>query len=356
MAEWQAHRSSMDQLNSVSATRPSGPRDGAVAAREAWAGPLAVGLVDRMVEYRERRIERLDAVLGKIPGCDKYPWGGEAASDLPLRYALAHQIYEWADRAVRSGCSAEELHAALSLRTDQSALAPLHTVAGPVIVAHPLMSELSVSPKPPGVDTGLRAPIFLLTPHLGTPASAGERDLVAGALDAAAAAGFGPIVERNTRIVALLTEREPADDIVRSWTSWHIPATTHTDYFASRFHSARELIHEAAHSELNDLFAAFGFRLPSGSMFYSPWRRERRPLFGFLHGTWAFSHVGLYCAWVMQADVPAEIAETAGEAYQKCIGYMRESHTELSEAIAEVSAPELAKAIIACRDALLESS
>ncbi|GAA3885542.1 hypothetical protein GCM10022243_57960 [Saccharothrix violaceirubra] len=303
-------------------------------------------MADRVDRYRQEKIDRLDSVLRDLPGCR--PWGDVAAEDLPLRYALAHHVFEGVSRAAEQG-DAERVADLLRLRADQSALRPAHEAGGPVLVADPPRSAFTD-------DRALAAsPVALVDPVVAASASPAVRDLVSHALATAVDSGFGATVSRNSRVVVLIARRRATDTSIRSWTTNALPATVHLDYFAEHEYVGRDLIHEAAHTELNDLFAAHGVALPDEVAYYAPWLETERPVFGFLHGTWAFSHVALYCEWLAGAAVPADVRALASAMHAKYAEHMHQARSDFDRAIRWVRAEPVAELITACRDRVLGS-
>jgi HEXXH motif-containing protein len=315
---------------------------------------LPAELREKVDHYRETKIARLDDVLGPVGAEDVFPWGDTAATDLPLRYALAHHVFEKVHRAAREG-DPDAVNAAMALRTDQSPLDLLQTASGPILLAHPTWDALVDDAGLTEVDARTAAPVAVVSPELCARASAGDRDLATRALGSATEAGFGATVSRNTRVVALIAELQPDTPRIRSWTTNSLPATAHLDYFAEHRYVSRELIHEAAHSELNDLFAALGTTFPEGAAFYAPWLESERPVFGFLHGTWAFSHVALYCRWLAEADLGPEVSAVADMMRTRYTVHLRDTRDDFARAIRLVP-PELAELITQRRDDVLSGA
>lgn len=312
----------------------------------AWSPTTPAEVTARVDDHRRGKVERLDAVLRNLPGDGLPPWGGEAADDLPLRYALAHHLFEGVSRAVRAGDVARTPEL-LALRSDQSALGVASTAAGPVVTVNP---ERDVMVQ----DERLAAaPVALLSPESCATTTAADRELVRTALGIATDAGFGDLVSHSTRAVVLIAKRSPADHSIRSWTTNALPVTVHTDYFAEPAYLARDLVHEAAHSRLNDLFSAHGVALPDDVRYYAPWLDAHRPVFGFLHGIWAFSHVVLFCRWLAGSHPSPSVRALAELTHAKHSEHMSQSREDLYRAVALVSAPEVAELIVGCRDEVL---
>ncbi|UMP06999.1 aKG-HExxH-type peptide beta-hydroxylase [Amycolatopsis sp. EV170708-02-1] len=319
---------------------------------------LPTGLSQQVDAYRASKIARLDDVLRALDTNDDHPWSAAASADLPLRYALAHQVFEAASRAVQDQ-DTEAIGAAMMLRSEESALDPIQTDAGPIVVLHPAWAALTDDAALDEDAARTAAPVAIASAELHAAATAADRDLVRRALGSAVAAGFGSTVARNTRVVALIAELRPTAAKIRSWTTTSLPATAHLDYFAEQRYVSRELIHEAAHTELNDLFAASGIAddlRQSTATFYAPWLETERPAFGFLHGTWAFSHVALYCRWLLDADVTPEISAVADMMHTRHVKQIHATRQDFARAVELVRVPELAELITQRRDAALEGA
>lgn len=300
---------------------------------------LPADLAGSVDAHRAKKVAAIDAVLARLPGADRYEWGGLACADLPLRYALAHHVVEAVGRAASAG-DAEAVTAALALRTSQDILRPVRALDGPVLVAHP-DKELFAEDK-----ALADAPVAIVSASVCGSAGETDRGLVTRALGAAAKAGFGATVSRNSKVVVLIAERRPTDTTIRSWTTNALPATVHLDYFAEHWYVSRDLIHEAAHTELNDLFAAFGVEFPAGMNFFAPWLATERPVFGFLHGAWAFSHVALYSAWLAdEAEAPDDVQALSSAIHLKHAEQIRQAREDVERALELVPSPELADLI-----------
>ena len=316
---------------------------------------LPAGLREQVDVYRESKIARVDDLLRDLGAKDAYPWGDTASSDLPLRYALAHHVFEGVSRAVRDR-DRGAIESAMMLRTDETSLSPFRTEIGPILLIHPEWGALTDDAALSEDIARVSAPVAIVSPELSATATADDRELVLRALGTAVDAGFGATVARNTRVVALIAELRPTAAKIRSWTTSSLPATAHLDYFAEHRYVSRELIHEAAHTELNDLFAALGIAgdLHRGdAVFYAPWLATERPVFGFLHGTWAFSHVALFCRWLLEADVEPEISAVAEMMHTRYVKQLHASRQDYDRAVELVRVPELAELITRRRDEVL---
>ncbi|WP_203932541.1 aKG-HExxH-type peptide beta-hydroxylase [Virgisporangium ochraceum] len=293
------------------------------------------------------KVARIDEMLALIPDAGDAGWAGTAASDLPLRYGLAHHVLESVQRAAETG-DVPGMRRALRLRSSQDSLRPIGTAAGPVLVAHPdeasLIDDQQLS----------RTPVAVVDPDVCATADERDRRLIQAALAMAVEADFGPTVSRNCRVVVLLQRRTMHDTDVRSWTTSALPTTVHLDYFDEHYFVARDLIHEAAHTAMNDLLAAHDVSFPDDASYYAPWRQMKRPAFGFLHGVWAFSHVALFCARLAEAEVPREVAAMARAMYLKHAEELSAARDDADRALQLITEPALADAVRWYRDQVLD--
>ncbi|MEV0416003.1 HEXXH motif-containing putative peptide modification protein [Streptomyces sp. NPDC050448] len=317
---------------------------------------LPTNLREQVDAYRQAKIARIDGVLRSLGAEDEYAWGDVANSDLPLRYALAHHVFEGVSRAVREG-DCQAISSAMALRTDgASSLGPFQAEGSPIILMHPAWRELTDDASLSENVARSSAPVAIVSSRLCATATTADRDLVTRALGTAVDAGFGATVLRNTRVIALISELIPDDAKIRSWTTSALPATAHLDYFTENRYVSRELIHEAAHTELNDLFSALdvaGEIHRSDATFYAPWLETDRPVFGFLHGTWAFSHVALFCRWLLNAHLGPEISAVAAMMHSRYVKQLHASREDFSRAVEWVRVPELAELLTRRRDDVL---
>ena len=319
---------------------------------------LPVDLQERVDRYRESKIARLDGVLRALGSEDVFAWSDLAAADLPLRYALAHHVFEGVSRATRDR-DRGAINAAMLMRADQTSLGPLRTENGPMLLMHPSWAALTDDAALEDDAARAAAPVAVVSNELCATGTAADRDLVTRALRTAANAGFGATVSRNSRVVALIAELRPSDPKIRSWTTTSLPATAHLDYFAEHRYVSRELIHEAAHTELNDLFAALdiaGDLHRNEVTFYAPWLETERPVFGFLHGTWAFSHVALYSRWLLDADVGPEVSAVAEMMHTRYVAHLVATRSDFARAVRLTGVPELAELITRRRDEVLDGA
>lgn len=132
---------------------------------------------------------------------------------------------------------------------------------------------------------------------------------LASTLRAVATAGFGPLVDAATGVVVRLGPPEPGTSPV-SFTLGFLPGTAHIGWSASPADRGESLVHEAAHSWLNECLGRLAATFPTRPLFHSPWRGVPRPPLGLLHAAFAFSTVVCYLdAYPWPDQVAAERRE-----------------------------------------------
>lgn len=142
---------------------------------------------------------------------------------------------------------------------------------------------------------GLRAPEledgrFLYSTDVSSLSGADLADCSA-AYELVHSAGWAPYLDDVVGLVCQMSRRQPGE-FVRSWANPRMYCTVHLDFTASRVVIARDLIHEATHVALNDFLVAHNISLDmSEARYYSPWKEEERPAFGFLHSILTFGRV-----------------------------------------------------------------
>jgi HEXXH motif-containing protein len=86
--------------------------------------------------------------------------------------------------------------------------------------------------------------------------------------------------------------RSPKAEIHCSFTSPQLKGVIFLSYTQNRFALAEAIVHEFGHTELNTIMDTESVVLEDPSeRFYSPWRRDPRPLSGLLHALYVFSGV-----------------------------------------------------------------
>ncbi|MER6103658.1 HEXXH motif-containing putative peptide modification protein [Streptomyces sp. NPDC001832] len=204
-------------------------------------------------------------------------------------YCLAHHALEGAETAARTKDAVTFDWYRAHPDANASALTT-PTAVGPRIV---------VAPDPDGM---LRSPLsetpyYLLGPD--TAAAPGEQqELTATAYAMGAQAGFAGLLTDHA-VVACLLQRKSLGDTLISWSITRLPGTIFCDHVGDPAVLARDLIHEAGHNWLNDALSATTCKISEETTFYSPWRKTRRPAFGFLHACWAFPLTMIYTARVL---------------------------------------------------------
>ncbi|GAA0396878.1 HEXXH motif-containing putative peptide modification protein [Streptomyces luteireticuli] len=207
------------------------------------------------------------------------------------QYALSHHVFEGAEAAARAG----DAETFTWYRT--------HPDAGAADLGAPADGRLPVV-LAPGTGGLVRSPVsetpyYVLGP--GTrPAPAAERELTAAAAAFAAGAdeGLGRLVTDHAVVLCLL-RRKRLGETLDSWSITRLPGTVFCDYTDEPAVLARDLVHEAGHSWLNDALAAVHAKIDDEVRFPSPWKRAPRPAYGFLHACWSFPLMMLYTAAVL---------------------------------------------------------
>lgn len=207
------------------------------------------------------------------------------------QYALSHHVFEGAEAAARAG------------DTETFEWYRTHPDAGAEELGAPAGGRLPVV-LAPGVGGLVRSPVsetpyYVLGP--GTrPAPAAARALTAtaAAMAADADAGLGRLVTDHAVVLCLL-RRKRLGETLDSWSITRLPGTIFCDYTDEPAVLARDLVHEAGHSWLNDALAAVHAKIDDVARFPSPWKRTERPAYGFLHACWSFPLMMLYTAAVL---------------------------------------------------------
>jgi 8-oxo-dGTP pyrophosphatase MutT (NUDIX family) len=106
--------------------------------------------------------------------------------------------------------------------------------------------------------------------------------------------GFGQIVRDNVGMVVALRNIGLLE-ASKSFTVNGLPNTAFIDFVSEPFRLAELLLHEAAHSFLNDLLALTGDATSlSERTYWSPWKNSERPAHGIVHAAFAFALVIQY--------------------------------------------------------------
>ncbi|MBH1937467.1 hypothetical protein I5Q34_24890 [Streptomyces sp. AV19] len=208
------------------------------------------------------------------------------------QYALSHHVFEGAEAAARAGDTGTfdwyRSHADAGVERLGA-----RASGGPPAVLAPGVGGLVRSPAS-------ETPYYVLGPR--TPAAAPElRDLAARAAASAADAdtGLGELVADHAVVVCLLRHKRLGETL-DSWSITRLPGTVFCDYTDEPAVLARDLVHEAGHSWLNDALTAVHAKIDDEARFYSPWKDAARPAYGFLHACWAFPLMMLYTSAVLE--------------------------------------------------------
>jgi HEXXH motif-containing protein len=124
-----------------------------------------------------------------------------------------------------------------------------------------------------------------------------ETRWVRPAVEAASRSGYGWLTGQSLSIVVSLHARR-LDEATSSWTVSTLPCTIYTDYYPAPALMGKDLVHEAAHSWLNDCLTATHDRLAGEAEYWSPWKHRNRTPFGIVHSAFAFSCVVNFLTWL----------------------------------------------------------
>ena len=290
---------------------------------------LADVLRPKLDAYRRRRAESISRAFGALLGVDApgLSWTGERA--LPYA-ALQHLFY-----LVKVACAERDSEAVGELlaawrRADvESSLR-----ARPFLVV-PRGECQTVA------DGGFDSPLHLVPPtRIGTPGSA-DVDRFAEPLALLRDKGFGAWIDDFVGIVVTLARRGPSDP-TESYTVSALPGTVFVDTPDEPVRMGELLLHEGAHTWLNDALGALGESLPRGARYYSPWKATERPAYGILHAIFAFSQMTRYFA--AMADDPGVSAygrTYCSERLRVEVATLREALPQAREVMSFVQDPGL---------------
>jgi HEXXH motif-containing protein len=84
-----------------------------------------------------------------------------------------------------------------------------------------------------------------------------------------------------------------------------LPCAIYTDLVNNPIQLAETVVHEAAHSQLNE-YIGNPSSLPQEPTWWSPWKQKYRPAFGILHAVYAFSSVLNFLIYLYQSKIGDE--------------------------------------------------
>lgn len=232
----------------------------------------------RVIADRQRTAARLRRAVSALGPVD---FGSLDATD-PVDYALLHHLYV----AVRVAAERRDVDTAAAALTRWRARSALDRTRGAVVVgARDCLRQ--------DVD-GVHGPVYLLGPA-GPPEPDRVVPPLADGLRAVAAAGFGALADIGTGVLVHLGPVAAGSSPV-SYTLSFLPCTAALQWPATAAALGELLVHEAAHSWLNECLEGAGIRLPAEPLVMSPWKGVPRPPAGILHAAFAFSTVICYLA------------------------------------------------------------
>ncbi|GGS94816.1 aKG-HExxH-type peptide beta-hydroxylase [Streptomyces chromofuscus] len=276
--------------------------------------PEALVTLDGIADHQHLQTSRIASVLGNRLGPSA------------LDYAVAHHLLEGAEHAARARDA--DLLAWYRHTTVRDLT---HLSAGPHVVLNPRPEDL--------LRSGISETAYYLVGPGTTPAPPEVDGLVRGALASAAEHGYGTLLTQHAPVICLLNRRR-LDETLHSWALTRLPGTVFSDYTAHPEVLARDLIHEAAHNWFNDALTAYDVSLPADVTFFSPWRGTPRPVYGFLHACWAFSHTMLYARQARRSATGAVVPFLDAHLRQQA-GQFASAVDSLAEALSYVSADAL---------------
>lgn len=237
---------------------------------------------DEIREFRARRARLVRSGLEGL-GLDHPVLRGEELADYAITNEVAAQLRDSAAQA-ESGEATLVVAAHRHLKAGAEALSPV----GPVKA---LRCE------------GLDEDQCMFTEGIAVePPLQEERDLLGQALRVLERTGTMSCVSDSVGVVAVLGLAKPGAPTA-TWATGRLPYVVHLHLMPRPELVARDLIHEATHTYLNDWLAARDVHLdPVKPLFWSPWKDSKRSLFGFTHSIMAFSVVTAFLASVMSDD------------------------------------------------------
>lgn len=238
---------------------------------------------------------------------------GTAAVD----YCLAHHVLEGAEAAARKRDTATFNWYRAHPDANASALST-STAVGPRVVLTPDLDRL---PRSAISET----PYYVLGPDT-TAAPPNLQELAAAAYATGAKNGFADLLAGHAVVVCLLRHKQLGATL-DSWTITRLPGTIYCDHVNEPLVLARDLIHEAGHNWLNDALNATACETSDEVRFYSPWKKTKRPAFGFLHACFAFPLTMIYTARVLP--------ETSGDLYRFLTAYLEQQRGLLATTAAD---------------------
>ncbi|MFG1793973.1 aKG-HExxH-type peptide beta-hydroxylase [Nocardia sp. NPDC049149] len=267
-----------------------------------------------------------------------------ALGDQALAYALAHHYLEGAEQAARSG-NLDEFHWYKETIVEPPATWFEPTARGRKLAQSPTPEDMQQSPL-------ADAPYYVVGPRT-TRAPRHTIDLVTAALNIAASAGFGDLVDNHAPIICLLRSKAPTDTL-DSWTISRLPGTIFLDHINDPTVLARDIVHEAGHNWLNDALAATEIAIHDSRTYYSPWKRTPRPAFGFLHACWSFPLTMLFTATAGHlAPGPVEVMlQQYLEQQQRKLSVTAADHADALQLVDNASVRDRLRAVYAAATVL----
>ncbi|MFY1576721.1 aKG-HExxH-type peptide beta-hydroxylase [Verrucosispora sp. WMMD703] len=148
-------------------------------------------------------------------------------------------------------------------------------------------------------------------------------------------AGFDHFITSVTGVVVTMQLRADRDT-TQSYALKALPGTIFIDVVQDPVRLGELILHESAHTLLNEIFAACGVELDPEARWFSPWKQAYRPAYGLLHAGFAFGVLQKYFEYHAAADerpsAYARIrAEIGSEQWDLARGSVRDALTEVRD-------------------------
>ncbi|MGI5151694.1 aKG-HExxH-type peptide beta-hydroxylase [Plantactinospora sp. CA-294935] len=181
-------------------------------------------------------------------------------------------------------------------------------------------------------DDRYESPLFL---HLDPASRTVPSAPWSGAGEAIQRAGLDHFITSVTGVVVTLQVRGRRDT-TQSYALKALPGTIFIDVVQDPVRLGELILHESAHTLLNEIFAACGVDLDPEARWYSPWKQAYRPAYGLLHAGFAFGVLQKYFEFHAAAsDRPSAYArvraEIGAEQWDLARGSVRDALAEVRD-------------------------
>ncbi|MEU7997621.1 HEXXH motif-containing putative peptide modification protein [Micromonospora sp. NPDC049060] len=181
-------------------------------------------------------------------------------------------------------------------------------------------------------DDRYESPLFL---HLDPARNAAPSAPWSQAGEAIRRAGMDSFVTAATGVVVTMEVRDQRDT-TQSYALKALPGTIFIDVVQDPVRLGELILHESAHTLLNEVFTACGVELDPAARWYSPWKQAYRPAYGLLHAGFAFGVLQKYFEFHAAAgDRPSAYAriraEVGAEQWDLARGSVRDALAEVRD-------------------------